>query len=547
MMEEQELALRCANGDHLAQRELYEKYRSRIIALCRRYTSNPADAEDMMQDAFIKIFKVIGSFRWTRPGSLYSWMARVTINLNFDSAKKRRNLTRQLVDINTLKDDISDDTVYEETATVPPEILKEMIDALPEGYRTIFCLYCIDGLSHREIAKLLRIKERSSSSSLHRARTMLSEAIRQYWRDLEDGSSSDGWTMILSKMKKEKAIRNILLVFAVLIPATSLLLWHQTRMNNDHTVPFHTQLLEVAPSVLLSTPLELPMKLAEGRYVITTDSNDSQNVADTVPAYSAQSSDSLGMSSGSTYKILEESRPDASEIHPIFADDTPTPGRKLSFSLKAGSGSTRRNSEITLESAPYIAALTYMNSAAPNTLLDAKSNTSNAIPWYYENHAGDTKPDAKNIYHHDLPMTFGLCVRMDLTSRIGLESGLEYTYMHSTVDTEDGQLAQRLHFIGIPIRFDTRVWAWNGLDLYVGIGSKMEKCISASLGKISCEEKRLQWSAGAFAGIQYRLGRHTNLYFQPDISYCFTTTDLITYRTENPLTISLNAGLRFDL
>lgn len=71
-MEEQELAIKCAKGDHLAQRELYVRYRSRIHALCRRYASDPADAEDMMQDAFIKIFKVVGRFKWTQPGSLYS-------------------------------------------------------------------------------------------------------------------------------------------------------------------------------------------------------------------------------------------------------------------------------------------------------------------------------------------------------------------------------------------------------------------------------------------------------------------------------------------
>ena len=136
---------------------------------------------------------------------------------------------------------------------------------------------------------------------------------------------------------------------------------------------------------------------------------------------------------------------------------------------------------------------------------------------------------------------------MELTPRMGVESGIEYTYLHSTVDSEAGPLDQRLHFVGIPVRMDTRLWTRNGLDLYAGVGAKAEKCIAASMGTVDCEEPRLQWSAGAFAGVQYRIGARAHLYFQPEFSYSFTKTDLVTYRTENPIVFTLNAGLRFDL
>ncbi|MBQ9451398.1 MAG: sigma-70 family RNA polymerase sigma factor [Bacteroidales bacterium] len=179
-MDEQELARRCARGDNAARRELYETYGSRLLALCRRYARDAAEAEDLMQDAFVKIFRVIGRFRWARPGSLYSWMARVALNLAFDSAKKRRRLTAQLLDVEELAGDISDEPGYEETLSVPAEVLQEMIAALPEGYRTVFTLYCIDELSHKEIAALLGIKEKSSSANLARARASLARSIRQY-------------------------------------------------------------------------------------------------------------------------------------------------------------------------------------------------------------------------------------------------------------------------------------------------------------------------------------------------------------------------------
>lgn len=179
-MDEQELARRCVRGDNAARRELYETYGSRLLALCRRYARDAAEAEDLMQDAFVKIFRVIGRFRWTRPGSLYSWMARVALNLAFDSAKKRRRLTAQLLDVEGLAGEIPDEPGYEETLSIPAEVLQEMIAALPEGYRTVFTLYCIDELSHKEIAALLGIREKSSSANLARARASLARSIRQY-------------------------------------------------------------------------------------------------------------------------------------------------------------------------------------------------------------------------------------------------------------------------------------------------------------------------------------------------------------------------------
>jgi hypothetical protein len=210
---------------------------------------------------------------------------------------------------------------------------------------------------------------------------------------------------------------------------------------------------------------------------------------------------------------------------------------------------------------PYIAALTFMNTIDPATIPDGKSNYFNAIPWYQANYVNPPAPETRgrgplvnnftpasaNRYRHDLPVTFGVSARMDLNERLGIESGIEYTYMHSDVESVAGQLDQHLHFIGVPLRVDTRLRSWNGLDLYVGLGGKVEKCVAASLGRVKCEEMRLQWSAGAFAGLQYELGPRVHLYFQPDFSYSFTKTDLVTYRTENPLVFSLNAGLRFDL
>ena len=199
-----------------------------------------------------------------------------------------------------------------------------------------------------------------------------------------------------------------------------------------------------------------------------------------------------------------------------------------------------------MASAPYVAALNFLNTTDPSLMPRVKSNTNNtqaismtANSFFPETSAGQ--------YTHDLPLSLGLSLRVDLSPKIGLETGLEYTYLHSTEEFLGSRLNQRLHFVGIPVRLDATLWTKGGFGVYAGVGAKVEKCVSATLGRVSCEEPRLQWSAEAFGGVQYQLSRRTSLYFQPALSWYFTKTDLPTYRTEHPLGVTLHAGLRFDL
>ena len=562
-MEEQELAILCARGDNAARRELYIRYGSRILALCRRYVSDPADAEDLKQDAFVKIFRVIGRFRWTRPGSLYAWMSRVTINMAFDSYGKRRRLARQLVDVEEMENAIPDESTYEETASVPPEVLSAMIEALPEGYRTVFKLYCIDGLSHKDIAALLGIKEKSSSASLSRARALLADAIREYWRSQEEGTSPESWSRILRKMHRAAALRASAIAVALLLPVTSLLLWHSTRRPSAPTLAETTPTIPDEPSPIIEEPTAIqedtfvipsrPSVIPSISSVVPTDSPVIPSNSPVIPSEAKESVPSETPTSPQEprYEPRKESRqdthPDSIDPFLTLPEQIQRQRPRITLGFRAGSGTNRRNTEVNLNSTPYIAALTYMNEIDPQFRPDVKSNYGNAMEWLVNNTAPGSYTSAVNHYRHDLPISLGLTARMELTPRVGVESGLEYTYLHSSVLSEAVQMDQRLHFVGIPVRVDARLWSRDGIDLYAGLGAKAEKCISATMGKIECEEPRLQWFTEAFAGLQYRIAPRAHLYFQPQISYSLTKTDLVTYRTETPMVFTLNAGLRFDL
>lgn len=147
-------------------------------------------------------------------------------------------------------------------------------------------------------------------------------------------------------------------------------------------------------------------------------------------------------------------------------------------------------------------------------------------------------------YQHDIPLSAGLALCWELSPRISLESGLTYSYLHSY----EGLFGdQRLHFAGIPLKVNVRLFSAGPLEVSAGGYGMAEKCLSATQGRVSVKEPDIQLSSGVFLDAGYRLGSFALLYLQPSLSYYFTKTRLLTYRTENPLGFSLQAGLRFDL
>ena len=180
-MEERRLAERCARGERQACRELYDFYAGRLLALGARYTGSREAAEDVLQDSFIKVFSSIGSFRYRGEGSLYAWIRRIVVNRSVDWLRERKRTgTVSLEETRTQSEDLLDRS---EVDTIPEDVLAGMVESLPDGYRTVFNLFAIDGYSHREIGNLLGIKEKSSSSQYFRARAMLADRIKEYLKN----------------------------------------------------------------------------------------------------------------------------------------------------------------------------------------------------------------------------------------------------------------------------------------------------------------------------------------------------------------------------
>ncbi len=171
MLEQKELIEGCIKGDRVAQKRLYDTYAGKMYLICLRYTKSQQEAEDVLQESFIKILKNINSYRGE--SKLEYWIRRIVVNTALNSQRKKLYMY-PMVDIEEMKNNYD---VSKSISNFNMEELLKMIRELPTGCQTVFNLFAIEGYSHREIAGMLGISEGTSKSQFSRARKLLQEKI----------------------------------------------------------------------------------------------------------------------------------------------------------------------------------------------------------------------------------------------------------------------------------------------------------------------------------------------------------------------------------
>lgn len=172
-----ELAEGCRAGKDSARKELYTLYARQMLAVCYRYTGDMDAAHDVLHDGFIKIFT---HFTYRGECPLASWVNRVMVSQALDYLRRERRFSSFVTCEETLPDLADESEVAEAGARLSEEVLMSFVAELPDGCRTVFNLYVFEEKSHKEIAALLRIKEHSSTSQLHRAKCLLAKRIKEY-------------------------------------------------------------------------------------------------------------------------------------------------------------------------------------------------------------------------------------------------------------------------------------------------------------------------------------------------------------------------------
>ena len=169
----QELIDLCISGDPLAQKQLYDRFSPKMYGVCLQYSKNMEEAKDILQEGFIKVFRKLKQFRGQ--GSFEGWIRRIFINTALEKFRSQNRLVIMEEDIEIPTADLADEIVSELSAH---ELLK-MIQELSPQYRMVFNLYAIEGYSHIEISKMLKITEGTSKSNLSRARAILQDRVKK--------------------------------------------------------------------------------------------------------------------------------------------------------------------------------------------------------------------------------------------------------------------------------------------------------------------------------------------------------------------------------
>ncbi|MBL4709227.1 MAG: RNA polymerase sigma factor [Flavobacteriales bacterium] len=173
-MTDEEMLNGCMTNSEHAQKFLFNKYSRIMTGVCLRYADSYEEAQDIVQDGFIKVFKKIGMF--SGKGSLEGWVRRIMVNTSLDYLRSIKN-ERFNVTIDNVSYKLKEDQKVE--SDLQAEDLLKMVQSLPTGYRTVFNMYAIEGFTHKEIGNALEISENTSKSQYSRARTLLQKKLEE--------------------------------------------------------------------------------------------------------------------------------------------------------------------------------------------------------------------------------------------------------------------------------------------------------------------------------------------------------------------------------
>lgn len=172
---ESDLIKGCIEGNRRMQEELYTRFASKMYAVCLRYANNANDAQDLLQEGFIKVYKNLHRFR--AEGSFEGWIRRVFVNTSIEHFRRKAT---QLAIVSEKEENSIEDSDVSALDNLAEKDIINLIQELSPGYRTVFNLYVVEGYSHREIGDILGISEGTSKSQLARAKGILQKKVNRF-------------------------------------------------------------------------------------------------------------------------------------------------------------------------------------------------------------------------------------------------------------------------------------------------------------------------------------------------------------------------------
>jgi RNA polymerase sigma-70 factor (ECF subfamily) len=171
---ESDLINGCLKDDRRMQEELYRRFSPRMYAVCLRYAGNAEEAQDILQEGFIKVFKKLDSFR--SEGSFEGWVRRIFVNTAIEHFRRKK----YLMPVTEREENTIEGKYLSVLDNLAAADIMALVQELSPGYRTVFNMYVVEGYSHKEIGDILGISEGTSKSQLSRAKVILQDMVKKY-------------------------------------------------------------------------------------------------------------------------------------------------------------------------------------------------------------------------------------------------------------------------------------------------------------------------------------------------------------------------------
>ena len=510
-MDKIQLVEQCQSGDREAFGILYQTYVEPMRDVVSYYIHNVDIEQDVVHDGFLIAFTSIGSLK--NGAKIEAWLTSIMKNLSLQYLKDKSNHISVPISDTAIADSVM--ATFDEVPELTWEELKKIIDKLPEGYGKVFRLAVLDGLSHKEISTLLGIAPHSSSSQLTHAKAMLRRMIMQYRMEM-----------------------GLLSIIGII-----LLVWHWA-INHREWTPS-------TPIISHNTDKSTPLVTDS---IVGTDS----------------ASDSISPSSRMIYKAMRHP-----ETQQNIAKTTISADSILAIKNDSVANDTIKAIPNIINQEQLIAQEDFQSTRHEETpdwslaLAYSGALGENDLNRYMiprpgepdvEGPTGEIEVTEKS--RHYMPLVIGLSVNKSLTSRWSIETGLRYTFLRSDFLSEselmNKETIQRIHYIGVPLKINYRIFTYKGLSLYGQGGGALDIPVygtqsiwehSPKSGSASTDvfhiHAPLQWSVEGGLGIQYHFTLSFSIYVEPSFRYYFNTgSDIKTIRQSKPFEFTIPIGLR---
>ena len=567
------LVEKAKQGDTDAFSTLYQMYYPKMKGICINFLrEDKAVVDDLVQDAFILALVSLKDLKNTHRFS--QWLTSITTNLVLKYQEKGKRY--DFISLSDVEEEFStvlrDDNTSKQSISY--EEIMSAIDSLPEGYKKIFNMSVLDGLSHQEISELLDIAPHSSSSQLSRAKAMLRNILsprailiivlalivipvyRYFTAKKKIVSEND--VNIVRTRKPNEDITPIQKKPNVSVSrAQNAILCSNYRsvQQGKNIVITIGDSIKVGQNVIL----EISDSLQNNQHVLADNKRDSIITKDTVytpipneerwiaddtkthkkSKWQLLAAGSLGTTlAQNVCKIITSSNNNLGSSQPSGPDQPTTPDQPSEKCFTTWE-----------EYAEYLHRLTPTDPTAENVaMMDIADNNKGKI---------------EEVEHHDKPIILGLAVNKSIGKHWSLETGLQYSYLKSYFTLGTGNYRvdkeQKLHYIGIPVKLSYQFMAYKKLSAYGSAGASIHIPLSGKTyadyvvgGKSGYATDwkttpSIQWTVNTNIGIQYQFAPKLTLFVEPTLNwYIPNGSEVKNTWTERPFTLTVPFGVRLS-